>query len=163
VTLIPETEDDLYLVYNLVVPGDEVLAKTDRKVHSTSSTGSTTSYRVQMRLNIKVTKVRSRYMLDTACSASASLLDLLLSSETSQRKRKLHRAVVELCTAGSKRCSTVHNNVLTIQTAFSAAASSETNGDQSEARAVMSITGQVTEANDYVRIGAFHTLELERE
>lgn len=46
---------------------------------------------------------------------------------------------------------------------FSAAASTETNGDKSEARAVMSITGQVTEANDYVRVGAFHTLELERE
>lgn len=26
----------------------------------------------------------------------------------------------------------------------------------------MSITGQVTEANDYVRVGAYHTLELER-
>lgn len=45
---------------------------------------------------------------------------------------------------------------------FSAAASTETTGDQSQARAVMSITGQVTEANDYVRVGAYHTLELER-
>lgn len=45
---------------------------------------------------------------------------------------------------------------------FSAAGTTETSGDKSEARAVMSISGQVTEANDYVRIGAYHTLELER-
>ncbi|BEI81312.1 hypothetical protein CcaverHIS002_0204720 [Cutaneotrichosporon cavernicola] len=103
VELIPEDEEDMWHVYNLISEGDQVRAKTDRKVHSTSNTGTTTSYRVQLALTILVKR-----------------------------------------------------------TMFSAAASTETTGDQSTHRAVMGITGQVTEANDYVRIGAYHTLELER-
>ncbi|KAL1405435.1 Translation factor pelota [Vanrija albida] len=103
VVLLPEDEEDMWHVYNLISEGDEVQAKTDRKVHTQSSTGTTTSFRVTLNLTIIVRK-----------------------------------------------------------TMFSAAASTETNGDKSEARAVMSITGQVTEANDYVRVGAFHTLELEK-
>ncbi|WOO85577.1 Protein dom34 [Vanrija pseudolonga] len=103
VVLLPEDEEDMWHVYNLISEGDEVQAKTDRKVHTQSSTGTTTSFRVQLNLTIIVRK-----------------------------------------------------------TMFSAAASTETNGDKSEARAVMSITGQVTEANDYVRVGAYHTLELEK-
>lgn len=103
VDLIPEDEEDMWHVYNLVSAGDTVRAKTDRKVHTQSSTGTTSSFRVTMSLAIIVKK-----------------------------------------------------------TMFSAAASSETTGDKSEARAVMSITGQVTEANDWVRVGAYHTLELER-
>ncbi|KAL7421789.1 Translation factor pelota [Cryptotrichosporon argae] len=108
VTLLPEDEEDMWHVYNLITAGDEVEAKTDRKVSSVSSTGSSSSFRVQVFLCIRVEK-----------------------------------------------------------TAFAAAASSETTtgpggGDRSEARATMSIAGPVQNANAYVRVGAYHTLELER-
>jgi protein pelota len=47
----------MWHVYNLISEGDEVRAKTDRKVHSTSSTGTTTSFRVQLALTIVVKRV----------------------------------------------------------------------------------------------------------
>lgn len=57
VVLLPEDEEDMWHVYNLISEGDEVQAKTDRKVHSQSSTGSTTTYRVQLNLTIVVKRV----------------------------------------------------------------------------------------------------------
>lgn len=47
----------MWHVYNLISEGDEVQAKTDRKVHTQSSTGTTTSFRVQLNLTIIVRKV----------------------------------------------------------------------------------------------------------
>jgi len=56
-TLIPEEEEDMWHVYNLVTVGDEVRASTIRKVTSESATGSTTSNRVRTTLTIEVTDV----------------------------------------------------------------------------------------------------------
>lgn len=53
----------MWHVYNLISEGDEVRAKTDRKVHSTSNTGTTTSYRVQLALTIVVKRVSRRLVL----------------------------------------------------------------------------------------------------
>lgn len=47
----------MWHVYNLIAEGDELRAKTDRKVHSTSSTGTTTTKRVQTVLTIVVKRV----------------------------------------------------------------------------------------------------------
>lgn len=50
----------MWHVYNLISEGDEVQAKTDRKVHSTSNTGSTTTFRVTLNLTILVKKASGR-------------------------------------------------------------------------------------------------------
>lgn len=57
VDLVPEDEEDMWHVYNLISEGDEVQAMTDRKVHTTSSTGTTSSFRVQLKLTINVKRV----------------------------------------------------------------------------------------------------------
>lgn len=59
VTLRPEDDEDMWHVYNLVQPGDEVRAQAVRRVQTTSSTGSTDSSRVRLTLTIKVKKVRN--------------------------------------------------------------------------------------------------------
>lgn len=57
VKLLPEHEEDLWHAFNLVVVGDAVAASTFRKVQRETSTGSTTSDRVKLTLQIEVRTV----------------------------------------------------------------------------------------------------------
>lgn len=57
VKLLPEHEEDLWHAFNLVVVGDAVAASTFRKVQRETSTGSTTSDRVKLTLQIEVCTV----------------------------------------------------------------------------------------------------------
>jgi hypothetical protein len=53
-----------------------------------------------------------------------------------------------------------------LQTSFSQAASASTSAggqEKKESTASLQIAGQVVEENEYVRLGAFHTLDLEGE
>ena len=43
-TLIPEEEEDMWHIYNLIAKGDSVRSSTIRKVTTESNTGSTTRY-----------------------------------------------------------------------------------------------------------------------
>lgn len=65
VTLRPEDDEDMWHVYNLIQPGDEVRAQAVRRVTSTSATGSTDSSRVRLTLTIKVKKVSARHESET--------------------------------------------------------------------------------------------------
>ncbi|KAJ1378334.1 Translation release factor pelota [Sesbania bispinosa] len=55
VKIIAQEPDDLWILYNLISPGDVVTAETTRKVHLESSTKSTTASRVKLTLHLKVT------------------------------------------------------------------------------------------------------------
>jgi len=57
VKLLPEHEEDLWQAFNLIIVGDAVVASTFRKVQRESSTGSTTSDRVKLTLQIAVRTV----------------------------------------------------------------------------------------------------------
>lgn len=56
-TCRPETLEDLWHAYNLILVNDEVQATAVRKVKQESSTGSIDSQRVKIKLNIRVRKV----------------------------------------------------------------------------------------------------------
>ncbi|KAL3468421.1 eRF1 domain 1-domain-containing protein [Aspergillus heterothallicus] len=54
VTLIPEEPEDMWHAYNLIVPGDILYATAIRRVTTTGTTGSTSSQRVRLTLEIRV-------------------------------------------------------------------------------------------------------------
>ncbi|KAJ0420044.1 eRF1 domain 1-domain-containing protein [Aspergillus carlsbadensis] len=54
VTLIPEEPEDMWHAYNLIVPGDLLYATAIRRVTTTGTTGSTSSSRVRLTLEIRV-------------------------------------------------------------------------------------------------------------
>ncbi|KAL4327970.1 hypothetical protein HN51_035226 [Arachis hypogaea] len=56
VTIIPEESDDLWILYNIINPGDYVTADTSRKVHHQLNDGkNTTASRVRLSVRLKVT------------------------------------------------------------------------------------------------------------
>jgi protein pelota len=56
-TCLPESLEDLWHAYNLVLVGDDVQATAVRKVKQESSTGSVESQRVKVKITIRVRKV----------------------------------------------------------------------------------------------------------
>ncbi|KAL7749338.1 Translation factor pelota [Sorochytrium milnesiophthora] len=57
ITVIPEEEEDMWHIYNLVQPGDNVRSSTVRRVQSESSTGSVDSQRMRITLTVEVESV----------------------------------------------------------------------------------------------------------
>ncbi|KAL2843520.1 eRF1 domain 1-domain-containing protein [Aspergillus pseudoustus] len=57
VTLIPEEPEDMWHAYNLIVPGDLLYATAIRRVTTIGTTGSTSSSRVRLTLEIRVKKL----------------------------------------------------------------------------------------------------------
>lgn len=57
VKLMPQAEEDMWHVYNLLAKGDLVTATSFRKVQQTSSTGSSTAQKVKIRLTIEIETV----------------------------------------------------------------------------------------------------------
>ncbi|KAH7343822.1 eRF1 domain 1-domain-containing protein [Rhizoctonia solani] len=109
VTLVPQDDEDMWHIYNLIQEGDNVRAAAVRRVQSVTSTGSTSSERVHLHLTLRVTKVEFSSSSNSAAGADAA--------QTS--------------------------NGPTIPTAS------------------LSISGRVSEENRHVKMGAFHTLDLE--
>jgi len=54
VKLMPQAEEDMWHVYNLLAKGDFVTATTFRKVQQTSSTGSSTAQKIKLRLTLEI-------------------------------------------------------------------------------------------------------------
>ncbi|KAL2819358.1 eRF1 domain 1-domain-containing protein [Aspergillus cavernicola] len=54
VTLIPDEPEDMWHAYNLIVPGDLLFATAVRRVTTTAATGSTSSSRIRLTLEIRV-------------------------------------------------------------------------------------------------------------
>ena len=124
VTLRPEDDEDMYHIYNLISPGDQVRALAVRRVQTTSSTGSSDSYRVRVQLQLSVTKT------DFSQAASGSA-------------------------AGPGGGTGGGGGGL--------ASNGTSNDKRGEGTASLQISGQVVNENEYVRLGAFHTLDLEGE
>jgi len=55
--LIPDDEEDLFYIYNILVVGDAIKAKTFRKVVSVSKTGSTTAHKKLLNLTLRVVSI----------------------------------------------------------------------------------------------------------
>lgn len=54
VTLVPDNQEDMWHIYNLIAVGDSVRASTYRKVQNETATGSSSSSRVLTTLTICV-------------------------------------------------------------------------------------------------------------
>ncbi|GAA6059104.1 hypothetical protein JCM10212_002075 [Sporobolomyces blumeae] len=57
VTLRPQEDEDMWHAYNLIQQGDEIRGSAVRRVTTESSTGSTSSHRVHLKLTLQVDKV----------------------------------------------------------------------------------------------------------
>ena len=117
-----------------------------------SSTGSSDSFRVRVNLELEVTKVR---LSPFPPPLTLRLSPLSLSFLTLRR--------FSFCL---QLLSTLDrwNGANERQTTFSSGASSSTataTGQNAEPTASLQISGKVMNENDYVRLGAFHTLDLE--
>ncbi|PWN53273.1 hypothetical protein IE53DRAFT_384250 [Violaceomyces palustris] len=128
VTLIPEEDEDMYHLYNLIEVGDSVKAAAVRRVQSESSTGSIESHRVRLNLTIQVTKTTfdatgSEAPPDPSSSTSAS------SSSAAPASEAISSAAIVGGTSGEG--------------------------------ATLQVSGRVVEENQHVKMGAFHTLDLE--
>ncbi|QRW16020.1 mRNA surveillance protein pelota protein [Rhizoctonia solani] len=109
VTLVPQDDEDMWHIYNLIQEGDDVRAAAVRRVQSVTNTGSTSSERVHLHLTLRVTKVEFSSSSSSAAGADAAQ----------------------------------PSNGPAIPTA------------------TLSISGRVSEENRHVKMGAFHTLDLE--
>ncbi|GAA5921378.1 hypothetical protein JCM1841_002464 [Sporobolomyces salmonicolor] len=73
VTLRPQEDEDMWHAYNLIQQGDELRGSAVRRVTTESSTGSTSSHRVHLKLTLVVDKVLySALALSEAPAGSAS-------------------------------------------------------------------------------------------
>ena len=108
----------MYHIYNLIAEGDEVRALAVRRVQTTSSTGSSDSYRVRVQLQISVTKTSFSQAASGSAAGPGGSGGGLASNGTS-------------------------------------------NDRKGEGTASLQISGRVVNENEYVRLGAFHTLDLE--
>lgn len=72
VTLRPQEDEDIWHAYNLITQGDELRATAVRRVTNTSSTGSTTSQRIRLKLTIRVDKVLYSALAQAETAANAA-------------------------------------------------------------------------------------------
>jgi protein pelota len=124
VSLIPEEDEDMYHLYNLVEPHDRVRAPAVRRVQSESSTGSIESHRVRVTLTIEVAK--------TTFDATGSNAPLDPAQAT--------------------------DGISTPSVDSSAGALGGGGGGEG---ATLQVAGRVVSENKHVKMGAFHTLDLE--
>ncbi|KAI0347144.1 pelota [Trametopsis cervina] len=114
VSLVPEDDEDMWHLYNLIQEGDHVRAAAIRRVQNISATGSSESHRVRLNLTLEVTRV------EWAPASSAG------------------------------------------EAGAAAAAADSTNATNAQmSTAGLSISGRVVAENQHVRLGAFHTLDIE--
>jgi protein pelota len=124
VSLIPEEDEDMYHLYNLVEPHDRVRAPAVRRVQSESSTGSIESHRVRVTLTIEVSKTTFDATGSNAPLDPAQAMD------------------------GSSTPS------------VDPSAGALGGGGGGEG-ATLQVAGRVVSENKHVKMGAFHTLDLE--
>lgn len=125
VTLIPDEDEDMYHLYNLIEVHDQVRAPAVRRVQSESSTGSIESHRVRVTLTIEVSK--------TTFDATGS------------------NAPLDPAQATADGTST------TLGDATGGALGGGGGGEG----ATLQVAGRVVSENKHVKMGAFHTLDLE--
>ncbi|SCZ90752.1 BZ3500_MvSof-1268-A1-R1_Chr1-3g02215 [Microbotryum saponariae] len=133
VTLRPQEDEDMWHAYNLIQHGDELCASAVRRVTTESSTGSTTSQRVHLKLTIVVEKVLYSALAAGGESGSAAA-DSSSAAGTSTRGAPSPEQLTTAATTGT--------------------------GGGSHS-ATLHVSGKVSSENPHVKKGAFHTLDLE--
>ncbi|XP_057471102.1 protein PELOTA 1-like [Actinidia eriantha] len=113
VKIILEEPDDVWLAYNLIAVGDVIGTQTTRKIHRTTSTGKrTSSSRVQVKLQIKVTAVhydgnsilrvsgKNRLETEHVTAGSFHTLELETGKEFTVEKKLWNAQAVEILEEG---------------------------------------------------------------
>ncbi|CAO1613056.1 unnamed protein product [Sympodiomycopsis kandeliae] len=127
VTLIPEEDEDMYHLLNLIEEGDIVKASAVRRVQSESTTGTIESHRVKTTLSIQVTKINF--------DSTGSNAPIDPGSENGAKSSDPSTSTQGALGGGSA-------------------------GSQGPG-ATLQVSGRVVEENQHVKMGAFHTLDLE--
>lgn len=141
VALVPEGDEDLYHLYNLIQPGDLVNASTVRRLQSESSTGSIESQRVRLQLTINVTKLDFEMAGGAGMSNSAAPLGAVDSDSSS-----------------SAQSTPMSSQVLSESSDMSG---SGMLSGASQGQPTLHLAGRVAVENAHVRTGSFHTLDIE--
>ncbi|KAJ1038286.1 hypothetical protein NDA10_000380 [Ustilago hordei] len=138
ITIVPEEDEDMYHLYNLIETGDRVRAAAVRRVQSESSTGSIESHRVRLNLTIEVVK--------TTFDATGSSAPPDPSA-----------AAAAAAAAGAAPANAASSSTVNEEEVSRAAAVGGSGGDG----ATLQVAGRVVEENAHVKMGAYHTLDLE--
>ncbi|UTT94284.1 hypothetical protein NDA17_004171 [Ustilago hordei] len=139
ITIVPEEDEDMYHLYNLIETGDRVRAAAVRRVQSESSTGSIESHRVRLNLTIEVVK--------TTFDATGS----------SAPPDPSAAAAAAAAAAGAAAANAASSSTVNEEEVSRAAAVGGSGGDG----ATLQVAGRVVEENAHVKMGAYHTLDLE--
>ncbi|PWN29828.1 hypothetical protein BDZ90DRAFT_230666 [Jaminaea rosea] len=131
VTMVPEEDEDMYHLLNLIEEGDHVRAQAVRRVQSESSTGSMESHRVRLNLTLQVTKVN----FDATGSSAPPDPSAANAANASAAQETASATAGALGGGGG--------------------------GSGSGEGATLQVSGRVVEENNFVKMGAFHTLDLE--
>ncbi|GAA5916078.1 hypothetical protein JCM6882_008307 [Rhodosporidiobolus microsporus] len=75
VTLRPQDDEDMWHAYNLIQKGDQLKGSAVRRVTSESSTGSTSSHRVHLKLTIDVDRVLYSALAQSEAAAASAAQD----------------------------------------------------------------------------------------
>ncbi|GAA5977326.1 hypothetical protein JCM11641_000065 [Rhodosporidiobolus odoratus] len=75
VTLRPQDDEDMWHAYNLIQKGDELRGSAVRRVTTESSTGSTSSHRVHLKLTIQVDRVLYSALAQSEAAAASAASD----------------------------------------------------------------------------------------
>ncbi|CAO1620581.1 unnamed protein product [Parajaminaea phylloscopi] len=132
VALIPEEDEDMYHLLNLIEEGDRIRAPAVRRVQSESSTGSMESHRVRTNLTIQVTKVN----FDATGSSAPPDPSAANAANASAAQEASSSTAGALGGGGA-------------------------GGGPGGEGATLQVSGRVVEENAFVKMGAFHTLDLE--
>lgn len=131
VSLIPDEDEDMYHLYNLIEVHDQVRAPAVRRVQSESSTGSIESHRVRVTLTIEVSK--------TTFDATGSNAPLDPAQATADGTNT---------PSGDSSGGALGGG------------GGGVGGGGGEG-ATLQVAGRVVSENKHVKMGAFHTLDLE--
>ncbi|WFD33670.1 Translation factor pelota [Malassezia cuniculi] len=142
VALIPEGDEDLYHLYNLIQPGDLVRSSTVRRIQSESSTGSIESHRIRLQLTISVTKLDFEMAGGQGMSNSDAPLGTISENDSASSAQSTPFSSMVLGEAGE-------------------AGSSAALSGASQGQPTLHLAGRVAEENEHVRTGSFHTLDIE--
>ncbi|BGP12890.1 hypothetical protein JCM10213_005157 [Rhodosporidiobolus nylandii] len=75
VTLRPQDDEDMWHAYNIIQKGDELRGSAVRRITSESSTGSTSSHRVHLKLTIEVDRVLYSALAQSEAAAASAAQD----------------------------------------------------------------------------------------
>lgn len=131
----------MYHLYNLIEVGDLVRGPTVRRIQSESSTGSIESQRVRITLTIQVAK---------------SSFDVTGSSAPLDPGAHRDESIVALSDGSEARTTSKKSSVAGNGNGLGALG-----GGSSGDGATLHISGRVVSENKHVKMGAFHTLDLE--